>query len=157
MRRVLTGLQVALFMLLAPVISYASDLDIAKKALRDNLWEIARIRAEKNDSVESKIVILESYAREGKWNEILKLLDLWIVPNDDAFVFYRFLAKAKSNNTFDIDEVLSKYNYTDIIIPYISKSLWTYIIGMLELTNGVMLISDLQSNNIMFIDGQLRH
>lgn len=113
MRRVLTGLQVALLMLLAPVISYASDLDIAKKALRDNLWEIARIRAEKNDSVESKIVILESYAREGKWNEILKLLDLWIVPNDDAFVFYRFLAKAKSNNTFDIDEVLSKYNFSN--------------------------------------------
>ncbi len=91
----------------------ATDLEIAKKALRDNLWEIARSRAEKAGGHEAKLVILESYARENKWSEILKSLDSWTVPSEDAFIFYKALAEAQSNGIADCSEILSRCVFSD--------------------------------------------
>ena len=91
-----------------------SDLDVAKKALRDNLWEIARMRATKVDNDEAKAIILESYAHEGKWKEILSALDSWgEVPSTDIFVFYRTLAEAKINGSIGVVDVLSKFKFSD--------------------------------------------
>ncbi len=52
----------------------ASDLDVARDALRDGLWEVARNHAMKEDSDEAKLIILESYASEGKWDEVRREL-----------------------------------------------------------------------------------
>lgn len=91
-----------------------SDLDVAKKALRDNLWEIARMRATKVENDEAKAIILESYAHEGKWKEILSALDSWgEVPSTDIFVFYRTLAEAKINGSIGVVDVLSKFKFSD--------------------------------------------
>lgn len=91
-----------------------SDLDVAKKALRDNLWEIARMRAAKVENDEAKAIILESYAHEGKWKEILSALDSWgEVPSTDIFVFYRTLAEAKINGSIGVVDVLSKFKFSD--------------------------------------------
>ena len=41
----------------------AGELDVAREALRDGLWEIARTHAAKVEGDAAKLVILESYAR----------------------------------------------------------------------------------------------
>ena len=70
-------------------------LDIAKKALRDGLWDIARSHASKLTDDESKLIILESFAREGKWESIKKSLESWLLPVSDAFNYFRALSTAK--------------------------------------------------------------
>lgn len=96
------------------VFAGVSDLDVAKKALRDNLWEIARIRAANAEGDEAKVIILESYAHEGKWKEILSQLDSWgNVPATDPFVFYRTLAEAKLNGSSGLVDVLSNFKFAD--------------------------------------------
>ncbi|MBR2920609.1 MAG: hypothetical protein IKC27_04570, partial [Kiritimatiellae bacterium] len=96
------------------VFAGVSDLDVAKKALRDNLWEIARIRAANVDGDEAKVIILESYAHEGKWKEILSQLNSWgNVPATDPFVFYRTLAEARLNGSSSLVDVLSNFKFAD--------------------------------------------
>lgn len=104
----------------APAFAGASDIDIARKALRDNLWEIARIRASKAEGEDSRIIILESYAREGKWKEILDSIASWGSPPGDVYVFYETLAKAKTDGTSDIAGVLEKCGFSN---PAYAKSL----------------------------------
>ena len=102
------------------VFAGVSDLDVAKKALRDNLWEIARIRASKAEGEDSRIIILESYAREGKWKEILDSIASWGSPPGDVYVFYETLAKAKTDGSSDIAGVLEKCGFSN---PAYAKSL----------------------------------
>lgn len=67
-----------------------SGLAIAREALRDGLWEVARLHARIDGSQEAKMLILESYALEGKWEEISKSLNSWgKVAEGDAFSYYR--------------------------------------------------------------------
>ena len=44
----------------------AEELSIAKEALRDGLWEIARAHAGTSDTEEARLVVLESLAGEGE-------------------------------------------------------------------------------------------
>lgn len=104
--------------ILAAVVSsglFASDLEIAKKALRDNLWEIARSRAEKAGGEEAKLIVLESYARENRWGDILNALDSWTVPVDDAFEFYRALAIAKRDGAASFPDIFRRYSFSDSV------------------------------------------
>ena len=71
----------------------ADDLSIAKEALRDGLWEIARTHAGTNDSEEARLVVLESLAGEGKWDEIGKRLMGWKDAKGDGFDYYRAVVK----------------------------------------------------------------
>ena len=66
------GLGVSLGMAMAVVLNAtaADGLSIAKEALRDGLWEIARTHAGTNDAEEARLIVLESLAGEGKWDEI---------------------------------------------------------------------------------------
>lgn len=69
-----------------------TGLSIAKKALRDGLWEVARRHALTDGSEEAKLIVLESYALEGKWDEIEKSLSLWgDKASGDGFDYYRAL------------------------------------------------------------------
>ncbi len=91
--------------LAAPVLP-AGELEIAKSALRDGLWEIARIHASRVQGSEARLVIVESYAREGKWGDVLKTLDAWSEEQGDGFVYYRALALARTGAFEKAERVL---------------------------------------------------
>ena len=73
----------------APGATAADGLSIAREALRDGLWEIARTHAGTNDTEEARLVILESFAGEGKWDEIGRRLAGWKNAKGDGFDYYR--------------------------------------------------------------------
>ena len=70
----------------------ADELSIAKEALRDGLWEIARAHTGTNDTEEARLIVLESLAGEGKWDEIGKRLAAWKDAKGDGFDYYRAVA-----------------------------------------------------------------
>lgn len=71
----------------------ADELDIARQALRDGLFEVARNHAAKApDGDLAKLVQLESYAAEERWNDVKALLDRWNGQVKGApFDYYRAL------------------------------------------------------------------
>ena len=71
----------------------ADELSVAQEALRDGLWEIARTHAGTNNSSEARLVILESLAGEGKWDEIGRRLAGWKDARGDGFEYYRAVVK----------------------------------------------------------------
>lgn len=109
-----------------------SDLEVAKKALRDKLWNIARNRAEKAEGDEAKLIVLESYAREGKWDEILKCLGTWVLPPEDTFRFYRALVKVKTAGDKDVGALIENFTFKD---PEYAKSL-ANLCAQIELKSG---------------------
>ena len=74
-------------------VSPAEALDIARQALRDGLWDIVRMHTSKLPGDEARLMTLESYAREGNWDAVLKSLDSWPdCGGSEAFVYYRAVA-----------------------------------------------------------------
>jgi len=65
------------------------ELDIAKAALRDGQWKVARTHAGKAGGDEARRVILESYANEDRWDEVGRCLKEWQNPAGAAFDYYR--------------------------------------------------------------------
>lgn len=53
------------------------DLSVARQALRDGLWEVARAHANTSAGEEAKLIVLESYANEGRWQDVEKALSKW--------------------------------------------------------------------------------
>ena len=70
-----------------------NDLSVARQALRDGLWDVARAHAQKIGTDEAKLVILESLAGEGNWQDIARLLDGWKSVRGDGFDYYRAVTK----------------------------------------------------------------
>ena len=71
-----------------------NDLMVARHALRDELWEVARRHAAAaGTNEESRLIILESYAREGRWNDVKKALSLWPGEGGDGIEYYRAVAR----------------------------------------------------------------
>lgn len=68
------------------------ELDVAKAALRDGLWEVARAHAASQTTEEAKLVILESYAGEDRWDAIGRQLAEWPDVKDGRFAYYRAAA-----------------------------------------------------------------
>ena len=83
-------------------VAAADELSIAKEALRDGLWEIARTHAGTNASDEARLVILESLAGEGKWDEIGKRLSAWKTAKGDGFDYYRAVVKGDHAGAMEI-------------------------------------------------------
>lgn len=68
----------------------ADELSVAREALRDGLWGVARAHASNvvtND--EAKLVVLESLAAEGRREEIAKVLEGWKDAKGPGFEYYR--------------------------------------------------------------------
>ena len=81
----------------------ADDLSVAREALRDGLWEIARTHARTaGDSGESRLIILESLAGEGRWDEVSRALGEWPDAKGDAFDYYRAVVKGDHKGAMDI-------------------------------------------------------
>jgi tetratricopeptide (TPR) repeat protein len=84
------------FLLILSVLSASAaqsdDLKIAKEALRDGLWSVARSHAGRLQDKEAKLIVLESFAREGKWSEIVKSLEKWEGVSSEEFLYWKALA-----------------------------------------------------------------
>ena len=91
-----------LLLAVAPSAMAADELSVAKEALRDGLWEIARTHAGTNGSDEARLVILESLAGEGKWDEIGKRLTTWKEARGDGFDYYRAVVKGDHAGAMEI-------------------------------------------------------
>ncbi|MBR4354323.1 MAG: tetratricopeptide repeat protein [Kiritimatiellae bacterium] len=50
-----------------------SELDLAREALRDGLYDIARRHAFRVETDEAREIAMEAYAREGKWESVLQM------------------------------------------------------------------------------------
>ena len=70
--------------------AFEADLDIARQALRDGLWDLARVHAQRLPAETAARVVLESYARENRWDKVREEMEK--VPADwksPAFRYYR--------------------------------------------------------------------
>lgn len=67
----------------------AGELDVARAALRDGLWEVARTHAARAEGNDARLVILESYANEGRWTDVGERLSAWTNAVGGAFDYYR--------------------------------------------------------------------
>jgi TolA-binding protein len=76
----------------ADVAAASNELDVARSALREGFWDIARLHASKVYGNEARLITLESWASEGKWDEVKKLLNVWKDVTGAAFDYYRAAA-----------------------------------------------------------------
>lgn len=92
--------------LLLPVVAtnlVAADLNVAREALRDGLWQIARQQAEDDRSVEARLIVLESYANEDRWADIKsELATLTAVTNSPQLDFYRAVVDGHREAAIDL-------------------------------------------------------
>ena len=72
----------------------ADELAVAKAALRDGLWDIARRHAAAAKGDEPKAVVLASFANEGRWDDLRKTLDGWKDAKGPVFDYYRAVLSA---------------------------------------------------------------
>ncbi len=88
-----------LFALLVPfVAAFAAtapdDLDVARQALRDGLWDVARAHAEQaGEGDASRLIRLESWAAEDKWDAVSNALERWPDAQGPAFDYYRAVVR----------------------------------------------------------------
>lgn len=80
------------FLPLAGALSFAGEMDVAREALRDGLWSVAREHAAKDGGEEARRLILESYARQGDWQELSKTLSSWTNTVGALYDYYRAAA-----------------------------------------------------------------
>ncbi len=94
---------------------FGEEIDVAKEALRDGLWDVARAHALRagEGRAESRAVIAETYAREGKWGELLSALEKWQNPDDDRLVYYRALALFETGKTDQAEFVISNRKFAE--------------------------------------------
>jgi len=89
------------------------DLDVAKKALRDGIWNVARDHALRDGGEEARLIVLESYARESRWQDILTTLAAWGDPVGEGFTCYRALALSKSGRSDEAARLLEGVKFED--------------------------------------------
>lgn len=91
----------------APSAASAPDaLDVAKAALRDGLWGVARRSAAKAGGDEAALVAAEALAREGRWKELLDALSSSHAPSGGLAAFYRAIALERLGRAKDALEEL---------------------------------------------------
>ena len=88
----LSVLLFSFFVLYPGSAAHADEIDVARQALRDGLWEVARNHARKTDGDLAKIVVLESFAREGRWGDVLKEVESFGKTDVPDFLYYQAAA-----------------------------------------------------------------
>ena len=83
----------ALFTFHFSLFAFSDELDVARQALRDGLWDIARSHAAKLEDDEAKLIVLESLAGEGRWDEVARTLEKWPEAKAAGFDYYRAVLK----------------------------------------------------------------
>ncbi len=97
------------------LLAHADEIDVAREALRDGLWEVARNHASRAGigKLESRAVIVESYAREGKWKELLDAMASWDESNEDVLVYYRALALHETGKAAQAGYLIQGRKFSD--------------------------------------------
>ena len=88
--------------------SAVDALDVARQALRDGLWEVVRIHVGKSQDDEARLMVLESFAREGKWDRVQAKLDEWGDLRGEGFVYYRAAAAVENRDYEQARKILEK-------------------------------------------------
>ncbi len=94
----------ALVILAASVaaLAWAGELDVARQALRDGLWDMARSHVDAAADDEAKLIVLESLAGEGRWDEIRENLQRWGAVKGPAFDYYRAVAAGRHKEAAEL-------------------------------------------------------
>lgn len=94
---------------------FGEELDVARQALRDGLWDVARTHALRagEERFESRAIVAESYAREGKWKDLLGDMEKWGNPSDDIFAYYRALALFETGQAAKAGFLVSDRKFSD--------------------------------------------
>ena len=74
------------------------EYDIARQALRDGIWSVARDHALHSNMPEGRLLVLESYAHESRWQDVLSTLESWGFPEGEVFLCYRAKALAMTGD-----------------------------------------------------------
>ena len=93
--------------------AFGDELDIARGALREGLWDVARAHAAKSEDPGARIVIAESFAREGKWKELLDAVEGWNNSEDERLLYYRALALAETGKMAQAGFAISDRKFSD--------------------------------------------
>ena len=93
--------------------AFGDELAIARGALREGLWDVARAHAAKSEDPGARIVIAESFAREGKWKELLDAVEGWNNPEDERLLYYRALALAETGKMAQAGFAISDRKFSD--------------------------------------------
>ena len=93
--------------------AFGDELAIAREALREGLWDVARLHAAKSEDSGAQIVIAESFAREGKWKELLDAVEGWNNPEDERLLYYRALALAETGKMAQAGFAISDRKFSD--------------------------------------------
>mgnify|MGYP007069974932 CR=1 FL=1 len=93
--------------------AFGDELDIARGALREGLWDVARLHAAKSEDPGARIVIAESFAREGKWKELLDTVEGWNNSEDERLLYYRALALAETGKMAQAGFAISDRKFSD--------------------------------------------
>jgi hypothetical protein len=101
----------------------ADSLYAARQALRDGLWDVVRIQTENVPGDEARLMALESYAREGRWDDVLGSLDSWKNCNGEAFRYYRAAALAEKRGFKAALEILDKSAFNDPLYKKLAERL----------------------------------
>lgn len=83
-------------------VAATNDLLVAREALRDGLWKIARAHASRVNSPEAQLVQLECLVCEEKWDELKSFLGGLQEAQGDGFDYYRALARGDRAAAMDV-------------------------------------------------------
>lgn len=137
-----------------------SSLAVAKSALRDGLWQVARAEAEADGSDEARLVILESYASEDRWDQVeAELAKGGSVTNTPAYGYYRAVidghfedavAKLRESGS-EAGAAEAKMLEADLQLKRgnsaAAKELWTEVIAMTNVSDRAMAIAGMNLGN----------
>ena len=93
--------------------AFGDELAIAREALRDGLWGVARTHAAKSEAPAARVVIVESFAREGKWKELIEAIEGWGNPEGEPFIYYRALAFVETGKMAQAGYLLADRKFAD--------------------------------------------
>lgn len=104
----------SVLLLLAAFVARADgELSIAREAVRDGLWSVARLHANRAEGPDAHLVIADSYAREGKWKDLLDASDGWSDADADSIVYYRALALFSLDRVAKAEALLKQRTFSD--------------------------------------------
>ncbi|MBO4710125.1 MAG: tetratricopeptide repeat protein [Kiritimatiellae bacterium] len=98
---------------MASLSAFGDELVIAREALRDGLWDVARTHAAKSEDPAARLVVVESFAREGKWKELVEAIEGWGNPEDEPFLYYRALALVETGKAAQANYILADRKFAD--------------------------------------------
>ena len=101
-------------LVIAATVFADEELELARQALRDGVWAVARNHALRSGQEESgRLLVLESYARESRWQDMLATLASWGNPDGEGFLCYRAMALAKTGETESARKLLDGAKFSN--------------------------------------------